>query len=308
MALHSYTSRTRLASLLAATTAFALVTLPSAAGAQTMQQQATYSSSSTRALLVGEDIDGVSLAEPAAPQYGGGGYGGYKGYHDNSRWSHLAFEAGGGFTAPIGNDVNGGFTTAIGDGNRYGTDGWGGNILVGAGWTFSKRFTVMGEYAFNDNKIPGKTLSAVYNSDADDFEANGITNLGGNVHTNSVSAEPIFNYIVSDKKKYGAYVLGGVGWYHKTINFTAPIIQESFYGEFLANENINSYSDNAIGFNFGTGVSYKPFGGDSKAKLFAEVRYIFANTPSEKPSDFTNPDVLHTGTEELLPVTVGIRF
>jgi hypothetical protein len=281
-------------------------------------QQPTYSSSSNHDLLAGEDIDGASIASapnpaPAAasaalPQYGGRG-GGYSGYH-GSRWDHVAFEVGGGFTAPVGNDVSGGFTTAIGDGTPYGTDGWGGNILVGGGWAFSKRFTLLGEYEFNTNKIPGKTLSAVFNSDAGNFEANGVDSIGGNVHTNSITAEPVFYYYNSDKHKYAGYLIGGVGWYHKTINFTAPVEEETFYGIYVTNETFSSYSDNGVGLNLGTGVSFKPFGQDSRAKLFAEARYIWANTPKETQAEATdvNSNVLHTGTEELIPVTVGLRF
>ena len=59
---------------------------------------------------------------------------------------------------------------------------------------------------------------------------------------------------------------------------------------------------------FGTGVSYKIFGPESRGKLFAEVRYVFADTPRETATDITNANVLHIGTEEQIPVTVGIRF
>jgi len=294
--------------LLTVSAVCALTVLPLSA------QQVSYSSSSNQALVGGEDIDGASIASapnpaPAAaalPQYGGRG-GGYNGYH-GSRWDHVAFEVGGGFTAPVGNDVNGGFTTALGGGGPYGTDTWGGNLFVGGGWAFSKRFTLLGEYSYNDNKIPGKTLSAVYNSDPSEYSSNGISNIGGNVHTNSLTAEPVFYYYNSDKHPYAGYVIGGVGWSHKTINFTAPVEEETFYGIYVANETFSSYSDNGVNVNFGTGVSIKPFGQDSRAKIFAEVRYMLADTPKETTADITNPNVLHTGTEGLIPVTIGLRF
>ncbi len=311
LAVTSATSvRTRSWRSLAAVAVCALAALPLAA------QQPTYSTSSTHALLAGDDIDGSSIAsEPspapsASPQYGGGGY---SGYHE-SRLSHLAFEAGGGFTAPVGNDVNGGFTTVIGDGNRYGTDGWGGNFLVGAGWTFTKRFSLLGEYQFNTNKIPGRTLSTIYNSfnnsDPTDFSGNGITAIGGHVHTSSITAEPVFYYFNSDKHKYAGYIIGGAGWYHKTISFTAPVAEETYYGVYVQNQSFSSYGDSGLGVNFGTGVSFKPFGESSHAKLFAEARYVWADTPRETQADATDPNstVLHTGTEGLIPVSVGIRF
>jgi hypothetical protein len=297
--------------LLAAGAACALAALPLSA------QQQTYGSSSAHVQLVDEDIDGASLgSSPAgeaaaaspAPQYGGG-YGGYSGYHE-SKWSHLAFEAGGGVTIPIGNDRNGGFTTLFGNAGNYGATTWGGNVLAGAGWSFSKRFTLMGEWQYNDNKIPGKTLSAVYDSISGLLAANGYdaSSIGGNVHLNSITAEPIFYYMNSDKRKYSGYLIGGAGYYHQSINFTAPAVVDSFYGEYVVNSNVESYTNNAWGVNLGTGVSYKIFGPDSRAKIFAEARYVFADTPRETTSDLANGNVIHIGTEEQIPVSVGFRF
>ena len=293
--------------------ALTVLALASAGAVAVAQSAPAVSSSSTRAIAAGEDIDGASMADPT-PQYGGGGgRGGYKPYGE-SRFSHLAIEAGGGFTAPIGNNVSGGFTNSLnylGFPGNYGTTSWGGNILAGAGWKFTKRLTLLGEYQFNTNKIPGRTLSAEYDTDAIDFSNEGIDRIGGNVHTQSVTAEPVFYYYDSDRHKYSGYLIGGVGWYHKTINFTAPVLQEDYFGDvFTTNQTFSSYGDNGIGFNLGTGVAFKVFGPDSPAKLFAEARYTFVNTPSQSAADNANPNsfILHTGTEELIPVTVGVRF
>jgi hypothetical protein len=282
-------------------------------------QDATSSSSTARAVVGLGDIDGSSLADPASPspQYGGSGrQGSYKGYGE-SRFSHIAIEAGGGFSVPIGNDVNGGFTSSLdslgipGISGNYGTEIFGGNLLVGAGWKFSKRFTLMGEYQFNTNKIPGRTLSAEYDSNAANFITNNISAIGGNVHTNSVTAEPMFTYYNSDRHSFTGYVIGGVGYYHKTINFTAQVLEEDEFGDvFGVNQTFNSFGDSGVGANFGTGVAFKVFGPDSQARLFAEARYLFANTPRQTAADNQNQNefILHTGTEELIPVTVGIRF
>jgi hypothetical protein len=223
----------------------------------------------------------------------------------------LAFEAGGGFTAPLGNDVNGGFTTLLAEpgtpSTNYGTDTYGGNFLFGAGWNFSKRFALLGEYSYNTNKIPGRTLSAVYNEG--DFAADDLTSIGGNVHTQGITAEPVFYYYNSDKHSYAAYVIGGGGYYHKSTNFTAPVEEESIYGGvYIVNETFSSYTNNSLGFNLGTGVSFKPFGPDSRAKLFLEARYVFVDSPRETAADISNQNVLNTGTEEYIPVSVGIRF
>ena len=298
----------------------------------TLEPVAFASSSSTHAAFAGEDIDGSSpISDPSgriktvAPQYGGG-YGGGR-YHraDDSGGNHLAFEVGGGFTAPIGNDTTGGFTSYLGDGNNYPAETYGGNFMGGAGWAFTKNFTLLGEVEWNTNKIPGRTLSAIYNATNAQtntlqtpggvFASAGITNIGGNVHTLAINAEPVFYYFNSDKHKYAGYIIGGVGFYHKSTNFTAPVVEESYFGAFVSNQTFNTFTDNAIGYNLGTGVSFKPFGEYSRAKIFAEARYTFVNTPGETPADLAaaaaNPNgnsTYHTGTEELIPVTIGLRF
>ncbi len=283
-----------------------------------------FSSSSSQNAFAGEDIDGRELASApngslggttrafASPQYGGGyGNGRYHPYSDNSRWSHLAFEVGGGFTAPVGNAASGGFSSIIGDGQKYGTITWGGNLFGGAGWSFSKNFSVLGEFQYDTNKIPGRTLSAFYNEidSTVGLSASGIASIGGNVHTYSVTAEPIFYYYNSDKHSYAGYLIGGGGWYHKSTNFTAPVVSvDPYYGyEYVTNQTFTSDSSNSLGANLGTGVSFKPFGQYSHAKLFAEARFVFVDSPRESAADFAAAR-LHTGTEELIPVSVGIRF
>lgn len=289
-----------------------------------------FSSSGSPNPFAGEDIDGRELASApngslgsttrtfASPQYGGG-YGGggrYHPYSDKSRWSHIAFEVGGGVTAPIGNSASGGFTTIIGDGNRYGTTTWGGNLMGGAGWSFSRNFSLLGEFSYNANKIPGRTLSAYYNlisggTPLTDGSGDTIPSIGGNVHTYTISAEPVFYYYNSDKHKYAGYVLGGAGWSHKSVNFTAQLLSEDYYGNlYQSNQTFSSYADSGVSFNGGTGISFKPLGEYSSLKLFAEARFMFVDTPRETAADIANPNkfILHTGTEELVPVTIGVRF
>jgi hypothetical protein len=302
-------------------TRLALVALTlSCVSATAMAQDSTSSSGSARAVVGLGDIDGSSLADPASPspQYGGGygKQGSYKPYGE-SRFSHIAIEAGGGFSIPIGNDVNGGFTNSLdslniaGISGNYGTEIFGGNLLVGGGWKFSKRFTLLGEYQFNTNKIPGRTLSAEYESNAANFVSDNINAIGGNVHTNSITAEPMFYYLNSDRRSFSGYIIGGVGYYHKTINFTAQVLEQDAFGDvFGVNQTFDSFSDSGLGGNLGTGIAFKVFGPDSQVRLFAEARYLFANTPRQTAADNanTNAFILHTGTEELIPVSVGIRF
>jgi hypothetical protein len=240
-------------------------------------QSQGYSSSSDYKAWMSEDIDGSSAGygASAAPQYGQNN--GQTSYE--SRWSHVAFEAGGGFTAPIGND------------HPYVT--YGGNFRVGAGWNFTSKFGALIEYEFHSNKIPGATLAAV-----------GAP--GGHVHTWGFSVDPIYNYSITSK--FGGYVTGGGGFYRKVTIFTSPQPVEFcdyFYGYCgygYQNVTIGHFSSNQGGLNIGTGFTWKAFGPDSKAKLYAEARYLWVDSPRARAHQ------QGTGTEGLIPVTFGIRF
>ena len=240
----------------------------------------TYSSSTDwKAYLDSDGLEGNGTPSPA-PKPAAGQYGSnnrYPGY-GGDRWSHIAIEAGGGFTAPIGNDV------------RDGYDTWGYNITAGAGWNFTKRIGALLEYQFNRNKIPGATLAAIGAPE-------------GNINTWSLTIDPIVYLPVS--KSLGAYVTGGGGFYRKVTNFSAPEEEEYCYyfceiG--YVNETIGHFSSNQGGLNIGVGGYWKAFGPDSNAKLYAEARYVWVDSPAATAT--TNGE----GSEGLIPVTFGIRF
>ena len=77
----------------------------------------------------------------------------------------------------------------------------------------------------------------------------------------------------------GAYIVGGVGFFHKVATFTVPEVEEECYYycvEYQANAVVDHYSANAPGFDGGIGITYKPsrFAGE---RLFAEGRYVFVD-------------------------------
>jgi hypothetical protein len=262
-----------------------LVALPVAAIAQTdtdasgggheASSPANYSSSLEWKSYLNTDGspgEGLPASPRPSPQYGQSNY-----PESPSRWSKVAFEAGGGFTAPVGHDTNG-----------YET--WGYNITVGAGWNFTRRLGALVEYQFNRNKIPGATVADVGAQ-------------GGNINTWSFTIDPIFYFPV--KHNWGAYVTGGGGFYRKVTNFTnlSPTYQcfyFCYYG--YAPVTVAHFSSNQGGLNIGGGFYWKPRGEDSRMKLYAEARYVWVDSPSATAT--TNGE----GTEGLIPVTFGVRF
>lgn len=262
-----------------ALSAVALASLPITVRAQSDSPRAYSSSDDNRSFLNGEDIDGASLAADPSPspkpQYGQSSTR-YPTYE--SKWSRVAFEAGGGFNAPVS------------DATTYST--YGGNITLGAGWNFSKWLGTLIEYQFIDDKIPGATLAAV-----------GAP--GGYTRVWSFTIDPIVNLPTSGS--FGAYFTGGGGFYRKVVTFTTPVpvLYCDYFGFcFIGTENITigHFSSNQGGTNIGGGLTWKAFGPDSRAKLFAEARYLWVDSPSGSATR------QGTGTFTTIPVTFGIRW
>jgi Outer membrane protein beta-barrel domain len=222
----------------------------------------------------GADFGSPSSDGAAAGQYGQGGGGGHQGMFHS-----LAFEAGGGFNAPVGND-----TPYI---------SWGGNFTLGAGFHFSKALSALLEYQFMDNKLPGAFISAESSTGA----------TAGDAHINSITGSPVIDLF--PRKTNGIYLVGGFGYYHKSTNFNDYECCD-IYG-YDVEVTVASVTSNQWGGNAGLGL-YHRLGGnmygndsDNHSQVFAEARYTFIHTP---PVTQTNG----LGTTELIPVTVGIRF
>jgi len=259
---------------------------PSSSSVVDPSETAANSESSSSAMPLSEDasVDGAAL--PAAPSASGSGAAGQDyGSHHHSLFSNLAFEAGGGFNAPTS------------DSSPYIT--WGGNFTVGAGYRFNPRVTLLTEYQFIDDKLPGALIAETGAS-------------GGDAHVWSFTLAPVVD--LAPKRTNDVYVTGGGGFYRKVTNFTDPEPAEycSYYYCGVAYENtvVGHFSSNQGGWNVGGGFTHRLGGiyGDGKAKLFAEVRYLDVLTPAEVSS----PNGLGTTTvaadTKLVPVTVGVRW
>jgi len=254
----------------------------SVASAQSAQSQdqssaASYSSSQSGPTQFAE-LAQPEAPEPAAAASGSGQYGNGGGYGGGGKHGLLhnwAFEAGGGFGAPVGNDTP--FIT------------WGGNFTVGAGLRFSKSISALLEYQYMDDKLPGSFISA-----------EGVQ--AGNAHINAITASPVIDLF--PKKSNGFYLVGGYGYYHKSTNFNDyECCAYSYFGYYDVEVTVASVTSNQWGGNAGIGLYHRLGGmlGDSHSQLFAEARYTFLHTP---PISQTNG----FGTTELIPVTLGIRF
>lgn len=206
-----------------------------------------------------------------------------------------------------------GFTLPTGGTHSYFSPSY--DFQFGGGRNFNKKLAALIEFDWANFGIQGNTetsLETIY----------GITPVGGHGHDWSFTLDPMYTFM--DHDKLGAYVIGGVGFYHKVTDFTTPAEEQYFdpyYGYITieGNETFDSYVSNAVGFNGGLGFTYKPsrFGGE---KFYAEARYVY-NANQRRPyydgSTGTNPtsnpnyfDVFpqNSAPTTFIPVTFGVRF
>ena len=230
----------------------------------------------------------------------------YNDSHTNSDGSSkYTFMAGGGFNLPTGGTHN------------YLNTGW--NFQVGGGRNFNKTFGVLAQFDYDHFGFQTGTLNnllVLYNSiGASDQNGNALSQLGGSSHVWSFTLDPIINYYTSDT--WGAYVIGGVGFYHKTANFTIPGVGtycDPYYGcyQYQANQTIDKYTSNAFGANAGVGFTYK-FSRFANQRFYAEARYVWMDN-QPRPFDISgntsyfNAFPQNSRRTTYIPVTFGIRF
>jgi hypothetical protein len=213
---------------------------------------------------------------------------------------HWTFEAGVGGNAPVGQDTHESGVVIQGP---IPVITWGGNFTIGGGLRFNNRFSLLAEYQFMDNKLPGIFISDVNNNVSNSSNSSaGIT--AGRAHINSIIASPVYD--LTPKRANGAYLVGGIGWYHKSTNFQTQITQFDYYygGYYTQNVTVASFSSNQWGANGGLGLYHRfsnVYGDTNHTELFAEARYLYIHTPPVTQQN-------GVGITELIPFTVGMRF
>jgi hypothetical protein len=261
----------------------------------------SYSSSTGSAEMANAENFNLSSADQPPPRrrYGRPNYNDSRTNSDGS--AKYTFLVGAGFTLPVGGS------------HSYLTTSY--NIQAGAGRNFNKTFGVQVEFDWANFGFQTATLNnqlAIYNGP---FFQYGLPQLGGSSHIWSFTLDPIMNFYSSDT--WGAYVIGGGGFYHKTANFTTPVPAQAcdFYGCYVytANATVDKYTSNAFGVNGGLGLTYK-FSRFAGERFYVEARYVYTfNSP--RPFDYGDVNFNHVNVfpqnsakTGFIPVTFGIRF
>jgi hypothetical protein len=108
-------------------------------------------------------------------------------------------------------------------------------------------------------------------------------------------------------RQFGAYFIGGGGWYYRTLGFTGPVSSGTgtecvpawiwwgftcTSGIVTANQSVGGYSSSVLGGNVGAGLTIKV--GEPSYRVCLEPRYPYAPTKNV--------------STHLLEITFGVRY
>jgi opacity protein-like surface antigen len=167
----------------------------------------------------------------------------------------------------------------------------GGNFVIGGGPNLGHMLGLDLEYMYYGLPVKSNVIAVTGAPD-------------GSSRMHSITGNVILHF--PTERKLGVYGIGGLGWYHRSWELTAPVLVPGtvcgpnffWWGVTCVNGLVSSSavlksgSSNAVGLNIGGGVTYRL--GDSHAKIYTELRFHHA---------YTN---LFSTT--VLPLTFGIRW
>jgi opacity protein-like surface antigen len=153
------------------------------------------------------------------------------------------------------------------------------NFNVGMGYNFTPRVGL--DLEFLDAGF-GLTQAAVNQAGA----------IDGDAHIWSVTLNPIYRFRLGGP--FGAYIIGGGGYYEEDIRYTdeVQVFVPRYYGYYTGQGLEDVYQDTGYGgLNAGAGLTWNLGWG---TKLYVEARYHYIFSPGVKT--------------EIIPVTIGLRW
>ena len=160
-------------------------------------------------------------------------------------------------------NVGGGVSPLVGSiGSRLNT-GW--NLTAGVGYRVDPHFSTALQFSYNGFGVSRRVLN----------EANVP---GGTAHMWSITLDPKLNFRPGNR--VSPYVVGGAGYYRRTVEFTAPttapaFVFDPFFGVFYtalvpANQVLGTITRDGAGGSLGAGID---FGISHATSFFTEARY-----------------------------------
>jgi opacity protein-like surface antigen len=185
---------------------------------------------------------------------------------------------------PVAINIGGGFSPLVGDVSSHLNNGW--HMTGGVAYNVNSVFSIGPQFTYNGFGVSQSALKEAGTP-------------GGDSHVWSITAEPRLQLPFAYKLR--PYVVGGLGYYRRTVNFTQPaLINVTFFDPFFGyifpgvvgtNQVLKTDSQSGIGGNAGAGFSIKLGQG---TEFFTEARYVYAAT-GDVPT-------------RMVPLTFGLRF
>lgn len=165
------------------------------------------------------------------------------------------------------------------------------NFVAGGGPNLLPHLKLNAEFMFQGLPIHQSIVNQI-----------GVSKVKGRLY--SLTGNLIFGHSIGGSKN--AYLIGGGGWYRRTVEAQQTVLQagercepiwtwwnvQCVNGIFPTDTTIGSSTSSAAGFNIGAGFAFRL--GESNSNFYAEVRYHRAFT--------RNLDTI------VLPITFGIRW
>jgi Outer membrane protein beta-barrel domain len=172
---------------------------------------------------------------------------------------------------------------------------WG--LNVGAGYNFTRKHGVIGEFMWNHLFVPTSTVAPIRTALQN-------PNINGSGEVYSLTGN--YRYELRGKT-LGAYFVAGGGIYHRTASLSQPVTTGANItceptwewwgftcssGTVTSNQTLHSFSATALGVNGGFGFTARV--GDAPYRVYVESRYHYAPTRG-----------INT---QLVTFTLGIRY
>ncbi len=170
-------------------------------------------------------------------------------------------------------------------------------LVAGAGYNFSPRHSIIGEFIWNGLNPRNGGLQASRAALQDN-------SIGG--HSNLYAITGNYRFQLQGKV-IGAYAIAGGGWYYRTAGLSKPVTAPvntvctpawvwwgfgCVSGSVLPNQTVGQFNSSALGGNAGVGFTFKV--ADPSYRIYVEPRYHYAPTKNI--------------STQLLDITIGIRY
>jgi opacity protein-like surface antigen len=181
-------------------------------------------------------------------------------------------------------NIGGGPGFPLGDMSKFVDTG--GHFVVGAGYNFSHIVGVDTEFMWQDLPVNSSTRHLLGTS-------------GASARQYAWTFNPIIHVPLGEH--FGTYLIGGIGWYHRSGETTTPgagVVCDPYwswwYGCTIGSVDFvtGSRSADSFGENIGAGLTLRL--GESHAKFYTEIRYHHAG--------------YNKVSTQTLPLTFGLRW